>query len=342
MAARPRIPLSALCFHGQGLNRPECVLTHASGRLFAPDWTGAGGVSVVQGDGTVQRILARWDGPPLRPNGIALEPGGSFLLAHLGADDGGVFRLRSDGAVEPLLTEVDGRPLPPTNFVLRENEERVWVTVSTRKRPRGAAYRADVADGFIVLLQNGRASVAAEDLGYTNECLVSPDGGTLYVNETFARQTSAFDIGPDGGLGPRRCVARYDAGCFPDGLAMDRDGGLWVTSIVSNRVIQVTPGGRQEIMLEDSDSAHLDWVERAFQSGEMGRPHLDTIKSRRLANISNLAFGGSDLSTAFLGCLLGDRIASFPAPLPGIAPPHWDVDLGPLADLHAAEETGLL
>ena len=63
----------------------------------------------------------------------------------------------------------------------------------------------------------------------------------------------------------------------------------------------------------------------------MGRPHLDKISSRRLANVSSLAFGGPDLSTAFLGCLLGDRIAYFTAPLPGLPPPHWTADLGPLA-----------
>ncbi len=330
---QPRIPLSSLSFLGQGLNRPECVLAHSSGLLLVPDWSGNGGVALVAPDGQVRHVMSRDDQLRLRPNGIALEPGGSLLLAHLGADEGGVFRLMPDGTIEPLVTEVNGRPLPPTNFVLRQDDERLWITVSTAMRPRSAAYRKDVADGFVVLLEGGHARIVGEGIGYTNECLVSPDGGTLFVNETFARRTSAFAIGRDGQLGPRRSVTGHGEGCFPDGLAMDRDGGLWITSIVSNRVVHVAPDGRQEVMLEDSDTDHLTWVEEAYQSDAMGRPHLDKINSRRLANISSLAFGGPDLSTAYLGCLLGDRIACFSAPRPGLPPPHWTADLGPLAGL---------
>jgi hypothetical protein len=55
----------------------------------------------------------------------------------------------------------------------------------------------------------------------------------------------------------------------------------------------------------------------------MGREHLDTVKSRKLKNLSSLAFGGRNLRTAFLGSLLGDRIAFFRAPVMGRPPVHW-------------------
>ncbi len=42
-----------------------------------------------------------------------------------------------------------------------------------------------------------------------------------------------------------------------------------------------------------------------------------------LKNISSLAFGGADLRTAYLGCLLGDAITSFRAPVAGHSPVHW-------------------
>ena len=60
--------------------------------------------------------------------------------------------------------------------------------------PRADAYRGDVASGFVLLLDQDGARIVADDLGYTNECLVTPDGNTLYVNETFSRRLSAFDI----------------------------------------------------------------------------------------------------------------------------------------------------
>ena len=106
-------------------------------------------------------------------------------------------------------------------------------------------------------------------------------------------------------------------------MTFDAQGGVWITSIVSNRVIRVTPEGDQEIVLEDSDPDHLAWVEEAYQAGELGRPHLDGVKSKRLKNISSLAFGGPDLKTAYLGCLLGDSIAFFRSPIAGVAPAHW-------------------
>jgi len=324
------LPLDGLAFRGGGLVRPECVLAHRSGLLFASDWQGLGGVSVVRPDGSCARITAADPPRPMRPNGIALEPGGTFLLADLGTEEGGVWRLHPDGGVEPVVTEAEGRSLPPTNYVHIDGDGRVWITVSTSMRPRDRAYRRDVADGFVVLAGPGGARIVAEGLGYTNECQVDPAGAFLYVNETFARRLSRFPILAGGRLGDREMVATFGPGTFPDGLVFDAEGGVWITSIVSNRVIRIGPGGRQTIVLEDADPAHLAWVEEAYQGPGMGRPHLDRVAGRRLRNISSLAFGGPDLTTAFLGCLAGDGIASFTSDVPGAAPPHWSAPLDAL------------
>ena len=328
---RERIALDDIEFVARGLSRPVCVLAHESGLLFTSDWTGDGGVAVVAPDGAMARILARNAPRPLRPNGIALEPGGSALLADLGAEDGGVWRLHADGHVEPVLIEVEGRRLPPTNYVHVDAEGRLWVTVSTRHVPRHLAYRSDVADGFIVLVTADGSRIVADGLGYTNECLVSPDGRFLYVNETFARRLSRLPIRANGALGPREAVASFGEGSFPDGLTFDAEGGVWITSVVSNRVIRVAPDGRQEIVVEDVDPDHVAWVEAAFRETGLGRPHLDTVASRRLRNISSLAFGGPELRTAYLGCLLGDSIACFESPVAGHPPAHWSYPVPALA-----------
>jgi sugar lactone lactonase YvrE len=330
------VDLDDITFIASGLQRPECVLTHESGLLFAADWAGAGGVAVISPDGSVRRIEAD---RPVRPNGIALEPGGTFLLAELGAETGGVFRLHPDGVVEPVVTELDGRPLPPTNYVHRDAQERLWVTVSTRRAPRDLGYRADVDDGFIVLADERGVRTVADGLGYTNECLVSPDGAHLYVNETFTRRLSRFPLAADGTLGDKQVVASFGSGTYPDGLTFDAEGGVWITSIVSNRVIRLAPDGRQEIIVEDADPAYIAWTEQAFRADELGRPHLEKPAGRRLANISSLAFGGPDLRTAYLGCLLGHSIATFRSPVAGHAPVHWTHPLGPLAALFNVPET---
>jgi sugar lactone lactonase YvrE len=329
VASGGEIALAGLAFAGSGLVRPECVLAAGDGSLYTADWRG--GVARVRADGTQSLYRgALPGGRPLRPNGIAIRSDGSFLLADLGETQGGVFALSRDGQTRPFLEAVDGIDLPPTNYVAIDATGRVWITVSTRLQPRSRGYRADVADGFVVVADSRGARIVADGLGYTNEALVSPDGRWLYVNETFGRRLSRFPLLANGGLGARDIVTTFGHGTYPDGLAFDAEGGVWITSIVSNRVIRVAPDGSQTLMLEDHDDAHVEWVEQAFLAGTMGRPHLDKAAGRVLANISSLAFGGPDLRTAFLGCLLGDRIASFRAPVAGSAPVHWR--FGPFAN----------
>lgn len=306
---------------GHGLARPECVLCTSNGRVYASDWRG--GVTVLEPDGTQWSVLAPEAGPSILPNGICLLADGSFLLCHLGAEHGGVYRLDANGRLEPFLLEVDGAVLPPTNYAHLDRLGRIWVTVSTRRVPRADGYRPDVADGFIVLVDAQGARIVADGLGYANECVVTPDGRSLFVNETFARRLTRFYISEGGDLAHRETVAEFGAGTFPDGLVLDADGGLWITSIVSNRVIRVVPDGTQSLVVEDSDPTHVAWVEDAFRAGCMGRPHLDTVAAKLLRNVSSLAFGGPSLRRACLGCLLGTTLFAFASPVAGLPPAHW-------------------
>ena len=307
---------------GRGLVRPECVLVTAAGDLFSADWRG--GVAHIRPDGS-QALYAGGlpGGRTLRPNGIALRRTGTFLLADLGENQGGVFELGRDGSVRPFLEEVDGVELPPSNFVAEDCLGRIWLTVSTRLRPRTRAHRADIADGFIVLKNERGARIVADNLGYTNEATLSPDQSWLYVNETFGRRLTRFRIESDGSLSGRETVTTFGKGTFPDGLAFDAESGVWITSIVSNRVIRVAPDGSQQLILEDANKAHVEWCENAFASGTMGRSHMDRCGGEVLKNISSLAFGGPDLRTAYLGCLQGDSIACFQSPVAGHPPVHW-------------------
>lgn len=314
---------------GTGLKRPECVLSHASGVLFCSDWDGKGGIAAVTADGTVRRLSVRSD-IELRPNGIALEAGGSFLVAHLGAETGGLYRLFPDGSVEAVLTEFDGRALPPCNFPIVDGRGRIWLTISTTKVPRADDYRPEAASGFVLVLNAGGTHVATDGLGYTNEIAFTADGTYAYVNETFGRRVTRFRVTPDARLVDPQVIGQLEIGDFPDGVVLDADGGLWLTSIVSNRVIHLTPQGARSVVAEESDAAHIAWVEAAYREARMGRPHLDTASTTVLRNISSLAFGGADLRTAYLGCLLGDSIVAFDAPVAGLKPHHYDFDIAPL------------
>ena len=176
-AAHPDFPLdpATLTFVGAGLVRPECVLATRAGDVYTADWRG--GVAHIRPDGTQALYQSPLPGGrPSRPNGIALRRDGTFLLADLGETAGGVFALDRAGQVRPLVTEADGVELPPSNFVFEDDRSRVWITVSTRRVPRAAGYRPDVADGFIVLADARGVRIVADGIGFTNEAMLSPGG----------------------------------------------------------------------------------------------------------------------------------------------------------------------
>ena len=151
--------------YGHDLNRPECVLCLGSGDLFVSH-KGVGVTHIAPGGR--QRIIGGArdvDGHELVPNGIALLPDRSFLIANIG-EAGGVWRLQADGTITPYLIEVDGERLVAANFVMNDAQGRVWITVSTRKQPRFLAYSPEVADGFVVLADaRGAVSTSAKPLG---------------------------------------------------------------------------------------------------------------------------------------------------------------------------------
>ena len=104
---------------------------------------------------------------------------------------------------------------------------------------------------------DGTVSVAAEDLVFPNGSVITPDGKTLIVGETFAARYSAFTIDENGDLRDRRLWAGLgpeptlestpamlaDLTVTPDGCALDAEGCLWVADTRGQRCIRVSPPG---------------------------------------------------------------------------------------------------
>jgi sugar lactone lactonase YvrE len=299
---------------GHDLQRPECVLACASGRLYMSD--GRGGVTTIAPDGE-QRLIGKSN---LVPNGIALCRDGSFLIANLGPG-GALWRLDAEGEARPYLTEVDGRTLPGVNFVGLDMQERIWVSISAHST--GESYPVNATTGYIILIDKAGTRIVAEGLQYTNECRVDPSGQHLFVNETFGRRLTRFRVTADGSLRDRETYAEFDRGDFPDGLTLDADGGVWVMCVGSNRVYRVGADRNIETVIDDSVPEIVDKLDAAYESDTLRRPDLGAAKGPRLSNISSLAFGGPDLRTAYLGCLKGTTLASFRSPLAGVPQVHW-------------------
>ncbi len=89
---------------------------------------------------------------------------------------------------------------------------------------------------------DGRVEVAAEDLLFPNGTVITPDGRTLILGESFASQLTAFEIGADGRLSKRRVWAKLEK-AIPDGICLDAEGAIWVASPFSKGVLRVREGG---------------------------------------------------------------------------------------------------
>ncbi|MDP9391866.1 MAG: SMP-30/gluconolactonase/LRE family protein [Actinomycetota bacterium] len=104
---------------------------------------------------------------------------------------------------------------------------------------------------------DGTVTVVAERLWTPNGMAITPDGGTLLVDETLGNRVTAFDLAPDGSLGNRRSWAEFGPeptgdsiadvigalDVAPDGCTLDAEGHLWVADGKYGRVLRVAEGG---------------------------------------------------------------------------------------------------
>jgi len=308
---------------GSGLARPECVVATRQGDLFVSDRDHA--VTRLSATGVASKLAANIP-PDFMCNGFSLLPGRDCLIANLG-NSGGVWRLRPDGTLSPEVMDVDGVAVPPVNFVNaieHDGNTTLWVSVSTTRVPREQSFRRDVADGFIFKVDSRGCRVVADGLGFTNENKLNAAGDWLYVNETIARRMSRFRVLDNGDLGPRETVVEFGEGIWPDGFEFDSEGGIWVASVVSNRLLRLDADLNVSTVIDDSDPQAVAQAEASFSADTFGREHIDAGKAGRLGNLASVNFGGADLKTVYLGSLFNDHLLTFRSPVAGALPHHFE------------------
>lgn len=94
--------------------------------------------------------------------------------------------------------------------------------------------------GYITLVTpDGELRQVADNIHFPNGMVITPDNQTLIISESLAGRLTAFDIDADGGLSNRRVFAD---GLGPDGICLDAEGAVWVSTI-DYSIVRVAEGG---------------------------------------------------------------------------------------------------
>jgi sugar lactone lactonase YvrE len=251
-------------------------------------------VIAVAPDGDVEVIAE----VPGQPSGLGWLPDGDLLIVSM--NDRLILRRSSDGK---LTTHADLSHIAVG--ALNDMVVDAW----------GRAYAGDFGfdlyagdplegASLVRVDPDGSTALAAADLCFPNGSVLSPDGRTLIVGETFAGRYTAFDVREDGELEGRRVWGQVGEAppngllgdmeaalkFAPDGCAQDAEGRIWAADLVGGRCLLLGEGGTVEDQLEAPEG--LEFFACAM-GGEDGRTLLlaaapDYHKDKRLANFEGV------------------------------------------------------
>ena len=195
-----------------------------------------------------------------QPSGLGWLPDGSLLVVRMELRQ--VWRRWPDGRFEQHADLADYSAFLCNDMVV-DAQGRAYVgnfgfDLDTEMRARGAeSVIADHPQTCLALVQaDGSVSDAApgEKFSFPNGMVITPDGGTLIVAETFAGRLTALDIGTDGQLLNRREWAPTWPR-VPDGICLDASGAVWIANPLASECALIAPGGE---VLEVIETAGLN------------------------------------------------------------------------------------
>lgn len=171
-----------------------------------------------------------------QPSGLGWLPDGRLLLVSM--HDQKVLRREDDGTLVEHA-DLSGVATAPCNDMVVAADGTAYVgNFGFDVFGGGSAQEAALAR----VTPNGEVRVAAEGMRFPNGSVITPDGRTLIVGESFGRCYTAFAIGSDGVLSGRRTWAELPDRS-PDGCTLDAEGAIWFANAAGTTVARVREGG---------------------------------------------------------------------------------------------------
>jgi len=255
----------------EGIEGPAC---DKHGNVFAVNFARQQTIGKVTPDGMAEVYL---DLPGKSTgNGIVFDRQGFMYVA----DYVGHNVLKVDPATRKITVFAHNPKMNQPNDLAIAADGTLYASDPNWKEGTGQLWRIDTA---------GKTHLLADRMGTTNGIDLSPDGKTLYVNESVQRNVWAFPVMPDGSLGAKRLLKKFPDHGF-DGMRCDVDGNLYITRYGKGTVVVLSPEGK---MLRE----------------------IDVLGERP----SNLCFGGPDGRTVYVTEVTRRRLVSFRVDRPGLA-----------------------
>ncbi len=232
MADKLRVVIDDLVF-------PEGPRWH-DGHLWFSDMYANRVMKVV--DGQAETVVE----VPGRPSGLGWRPDGDLLVVSM--TDRRL--LKYDG--QQLSEVADLSELAPfhCNDMVADAKGRAYIgnfgfDLDAGEEPVGTT--------LVCVDTDGDAWVVVEQLLFPNGIVITPDGKTLIVAESYGQRLSAYDVNDDGSLANPRIWADLRPN-VADGICLDAEGAVWVADPVHRGVMRVKEG-----------AGAVDWVSTGDQ-----------------------------------------------------------------------------
>jgi sugar lactone lactonase YvrE len=258
-----------------GIEGPAC---DAKGNVYAVNFARQQTIGKVTPDGKGE-VFVELPGKSTG-NGIVFDPKGIMYVA----DYVGHNVLRIDPATRKVTVFAHEDKMSQPNDLAIAPDGTLYASDPDWDKGTGRVWRIDTA---------GKVHLAADGLGTANGIEVSPDGKTLYVNESKQRNVWAFTVGRDGTLSGKRLLKKFDDHGF-DGMRCDVDGNLYITRYGKGTVAVLSSEGK---LLRE----------------------IDVLGP----SPSNLCFGGPDGRTVYVTEVSKRRLVQFRVERPGLAWQRW-------------------
>lgn len=268
-------PLTAAGQFTAGIEGPA---TDESGHIFAVNFSRQGTIGRITPDG-IGEVYLSLPGSSIG-NGIRFDRSGAMYIADYVNHN--VLRVAKGSREIEVFSHSDQMNQP--NDLAIGPEGTLYASDPNWKAGTGQLWSISTS---------GKATRIAEGMGTTNGIEVSPDGKTLYVNESVQRTVWRFRLGSGGHVSEKRLLRKFPDHGF-DGMRCDVDGNLFITRHGKGTVVQLSPGG--EIVRE-----------------------VDVLGK----NPTNLCFGGPDGRTVYVTEVEHTRLVQFRVERPGLEWQRW-------------------